>query len=318
MTRYIARRVAQAIVVVIGVTIVTFIIIHLVPGSAARAAIGLRATPERIAAFNAAYGLNKPLYQQFIDYVGQVFQGNLGTSFTTQQPVVSLVAQRLPGDILLIGVSTVLALLIAIPMGIYQAVKRNRLSDHLLDATSFTLYTMPDFFIAFLLIALFSVQLHLLPPGMSTSATDISGILADPAALVLPIVTLTLSNLAGFSRYMRSSAIDVLAGDFLRVVRAKGLPERLVLSRHVLRNAALPVVTMVGLTFPNIVAGAVIAESVFNYPGLGLLFLQSATSKDYPVLLGATLIIGAATVVGNLAADVAYGVLDPRIRYGDA
>jgi peptide/nickel transport system permease protein len=318
VTRYIARRVAQAIVVVIGVTILTFIIIHLVPGSAARAAIGLRATPERIAAFNAAYGLNKPLYQQFIDYVGQVFQGNLGTSFTTQQPVASLIAQRLPGDILLIGVSTVLALLIAIPMGIYQAVKRNRLSDYLLDATSFTLYTMPDFFVAFLLIALFSVQLHLLPSGMSTSATDISGILADPAALVLPIVTLTLSNLAGFSRYMRSSAIDVLTGDFLRVVRAKGLPERLVLSRHVLRNAALPVVTMVGLTFPNIVAGAVIAESVFNYPGLGLLFLQSATSKDYPVLLGATLIIGAATVVGNLAADVAYGVLDPRIRYGDA
>jgi peptide/nickel transport system permease protein len=304
-------------VVVIGVMILTFIIIHLVPGSAARAAIGPRATAARIAAFNATYGLNKPLYQQFFDYVGQIVRGNLGISFTTQEPVATLIAQRLPGDVLLLGVSTVLALLIAIPMGIYQAVKRNRPSDYLLDATSFTLYTMPDFFLAFLLIALFSVQLHLLP-SQAPQTASVGGMLADPAGLVLPIVTLTLSNLAGFSRYMRSSAIDVLTEDFLRVVRAKGLPERLVLSRHVLRNSCLPIVTLVGLTFPNIVAGAVIAESVFSYQGLGLLFLQSATSKDYPVLLAATLIIGAATVVGNLAADVAYGVLDPRIRYGNA
>ncbi|HEY1705225.1 MAG TPA: ABC transporter permease [Trebonia sp.] len=317
MTRYLARRAAQAIVVVIGVMILTFIIIHLVPGSAARAAIGPRATAARIAAFNATYGLNKPLYQQFFDYVGQIVRGNLGISFTTQEPVATLIAQRLPGDVLLLGVSTVLALLIAIPMGIYQAVKRNRPSDYLLDATSFTLYTMPDFFLAFLLIALFSVQLHLLP-SQAPQTASVGGMLADPAGLVLPIVTLTLSNLAGFSRYMRSSAIDVLTEDFLRVVRAKGLPERLVLSRHVLRNSCLPIVTLVGLTFPNIVAGAVIAESVFSYQGLGLLFLQSATSKDYPVLLAATLIIGAATVVGNLAADVAYGVLDPRIRYGNA
>jgi peptide/nickel transport system permease protein len=304
-------------VVVIGVMILTFIVIHLVPGSAARAAIGPRATAARIAAFNATYGLNKPLYQQFFDYVGQILRGNLGISFTTQEPVATLIAQRLPGDVLLLGVSTVLALLIAIPMGIYQAVKRNHPSDYLLDATSFTLYTMPDFFVAFLLIALFSVQLHLLP-SQAPQTASVAGMLADPTGLVLPIVTLTLSNLAGFSRYMRSSAIGVLTEDFLRVVRAKGLPERLVLSRHVLRNSCLPIVTLVGLTFPNIVAGAVIAESVFNYQGLGLLFLQSATSKDYPVLLAATLIIGAATVVGNLAADVAYGVLDPRIRYGNA
>jgi peptide/nickel transport system permease protein len=311
---YLARRVAQAIVVVIGVTILTFVLIHLIPGSAARAAIGLRATPQRIAAFNAAYGLNQPLYQQFFSYVDQVAHGNLGTSFETQQPVTTMIADRLPGDILLLGSATVIAVAIAIPMGIYQALKRGRVSDYLLDATSFTLYTMPDFFIAFLLIALFSVQFHLLPPGMPPQATSITGILADPAGLVLPIATLTLSNLAGYSRYMRSSAIDTLAQDFLRVARAKGLPERLVLSRHVVRNSVLPVVTMVGLNFPNIIAGAVIAESVFNYYGMGLLFLSSATSHDYPVLLGSTLIIGAATVVGNLAADIAYGVLDPRIR----
>jgi peptide/nickel transport system permease protein len=313
VTGYLARRAAQAVVVVIGVMILTFILIHLVPGSAARAAMGVRANATRIAIFNTAYGLDKPLYVQFGDYVAALFRGNLGVSYTTQQPVANLIAQRLPGDILLVGVSTVLAVAIAIPMGVYQAAKRHRLSDHLLDGVSFTLYTMPDFFVAFILIALFSVQLHIFPPAAPQSSS-LAGLLADPRALVLPIATLTLSNLAGYSRYMRAAAIDVLAEDFLRTARAKGLPERLVLARHVLRNSILPIVTLIGLTFPNIVAGAVIAEAVFNYQGMGLLFFQAATSHDYPVLLGTTLIIGAATVVGNLAADVAYGVLDPRTR----
>ena len=317
MISYLVRRVAQAIVVVIGVTILTFILIHVVPGSAARAALGLRATPERIAAFNATYGLDKPLYAQFFDYIDQLLHGNLGTSFTTQESVTWEIGQRLPGDVVFVGFSIVLALVIAIPMGVWQAVRRNRLSDHLLNGVSFTLYAMPDFFFAFLLVALFCVQLHILPPEAPQS-TSLGGMLADPRALVLPVATLTVTILAGFSRYMRASAIDVLAQDFLRTARATGLPERLVLARHVLRNAFLPVVTMVGLTVPNIVAGAVIAETVFNFQGMGLLIFSASTSHDYPVLLGTTLIIGVATVIGNLAADVAYGVLDPRIRYGNA
>jgi peptide/nickel transport system permease protein len=304
-------------VVVIGVMILTFILIHLVPGSAARAALGVRATPGRIAIFDATYGLNKPLYQQFISYVDQVLHGNLGTSYTQQQPVLTLIKQRLPRDLILLGISTALAVAIALPLGIYQAVRRNRISDHLLSGVSFTLYSMPDFFFAIMLIAIFSVQLHLLPPE-APDATSVAGILADPRALVLPVLTLSLVSVAGYSRYMRASAIDTLAQDYLRVARAKGLPERLVLSRHVLRNSVLPVVTMVGLSFPSIVAGAVIAEEVFNYPGMGLLFFQAATSHDFPLLLGSTLVVGVATVVGNLAADVAYGILDPRIRHGNA
>ena len=144
---------------------------------------------------------------------------------------------------------------------------------------------------------------------------SVSGILADPRALVLPLATMTLGSVSGYSRYMRSSAIDALAQDYIRVVRAKGLPERLVLLRHVLRNSMLPIITLLGLSAPGIVAGAVIAEEVFNYPGMGLLFFQAATSHDYPILLGSTLIVGVATVVGNLVADVAYSLLDPRIRY---
>ena len=314
---YFLRRAAQALVVVIGVMILTFILIHMVPGSAARAVLGVKATAGRIAIFNASYGLNRPLYVQFGDYVDQVLHGNLGVSYATQQPVLTEITQRLPSDVLLLGVSTVLALLIAIPMGIYQAVRRNRVSDHLLDGVSFTLYSMPDFFFAIMLIALFSVQLRILPPE-APSAQSLTGMLADPRALVLPILTLTLVSVAGFSRYMRAAAIDVLAQDYLRTARAKGASERLVLFRHVLRNSILPIVTLVGLSFPGIISGAVIAEEVFNFQGMGLLFFQAATEHDFPVLLGCTLIIGVATVVGNLAADFAYGILDPRIRHGDA
>lgn len=299
--------------VVIGVMILTFILIHMVPGSAARAVLGLKATPQKIAIFNATYGLNDPLYKQFVNYVVQLLHGNLGTSYELQQPVSTLIVQRMPEDVLLLGVSTALALAIAIPMGIYQAVKRNRPVDYLLDGVSFTLYTMPDFFFALMLIALFCVQLHWLPPE-APQASTVAGVLADPAGLVLPVATLTLVNVAGFSRYMRAAAIDVLAADFLRTARAKGLPERLVLARHVLRNSILPIVTLVGLSLPGIFGGAVITEEIFNYQGVGLLFFQAAISHDFPVLLGGALIAGVTTVIGNLAADVAYGFFDPRIR----
>lgn len=316
MTGYLIRRIGQSIAVVIGVLVLTFILVHLVPGSAARSALGVRATAAKIAIFNATYGLNEPLYKQFVNYVVQIFHGNFGTSYSLQQPVSTLIGQRLPRDLVLLGLSTAFALIIAVPMGIYQAVRRNGWSDNLLSATSFTLYSMPSFFFAILLIAVFSVQLRWLPPTIPATDSSVGSLLADPRVLVLPVLTLTLVSIASYSRYMRSSAIDTLAQDYIRVVRAKGLPERLVLFRHVVRNSILPVVTMVGLSLPMIVAGAVITEEIFNYPGMGLLFFQASTSHDFPILLGSTLIVGLATVIGNLVADIAYGVLDPRITHG--
>ena len=317
MTAYLIRRIGQAIVVVLGVMVLTFVMIHLVPGSAARATLGTRATAERIAIFNAANGLDRPLAAQFWTYVQQAAQGNFCISYAQQQPVSTLIVQRLPRDGLLLGLSTLLALAVAVPMGIFQAVRRGKVADHVFTVVSFVLYSMPDFFFALVLVAIFSVQLHLLP-SQAPQAETVAGILADPRALVLPVVTLTLGSLAGFSRYMRSSALTTLAQDYVRVARAKGLPERLVLSRHVLRNSLLPVITVLGLSAPSIVAGAVIAESVFNYPGMGLLFFQAATSKDYPIMLGSTLVVGVATVLGSLFADIAYSLLDPRIRHVDA
>ncbi|MFJ9711611.1 ABC transporter permease [Streptomyces sp. NPDC101234] len=317
MTGYLIRRTGQAIVVVFGVMVLTFVLIHLVPGSAARATLGTRATAERIAVFNAANGLDRPLAAQFVTFVKQAAQGDFGTSYSLHQPVSTLIAQRLPRDAVLLGLSTLLALAVALPLGIFQAVRRGRVADHVFTVVSFVLYSMPDFFFALLLVAVFSVQFHLLPP-QAPQAESVGGILADPRALVLPVVTLTLVSVAGFSRYMRSSAINTLAQEYVQVARSKGLPERLVLRRHVLRNSLLPVITVLGLAAPSIVAGAVIAESVFNYPGMGLLFYQAATSKDYPILLGSTLVVGVATVIGSLLADIAYSLLDPRIRYVDA
>jgi peptide/nickel transport system permease protein len=314
VTNYLLRRLGQSVAVVIGIMIVTFILIHMEPGSVARSILGIRASASRVAIFNAAYGLNQPLYQQFISYVDQVVHGNFGTSYYLQQPVSSLFAQRLPRDLFLLGTSTVLALLISLPLGVYQAVKRGGVGDTVISGVTFTLYCMPAFFFAVLLVAVFCVQTHLLLPE-APSGTSVLGMLAQPRALILPLLTLTLIQIAGFSRYMRSSVVDTLAQDFLRVVRAKGLPERLVLFRHVLRNSLLPIVTIVGLSIPGLVTGAIIVEDVFNYQGMGLLFFNAAVKHDFPILLASTLVVGVATVIGNLAADIAYGILDPRVRH---
>jgi peptide/nickel transport system permease protein len=316
MTWYLIRRVGQAAAVVVGVMILTFILLHLEPGSVARAVLGQQATAARVAIFDHAYGLSKPLYEQFAVYVRQLMQGNLGVSYQLQQPVSTLIAQRLPRDALLLGLSTAVALIIGVPMGIYQAVHHNQLVDDAAAWTWFTLYSVPDFLEAFLLIALLCVQFHIFLPGFPGGVETAGGVLADWRALVLPVAVLSVNSVATFSQYARASGIQALASDYVRVARAKGLTRRMVLTRHVLRNALLPIITILGLSLPRIVAGAVIAESIFNFPGMGLLFWQSALSHDFPVMLGATLIIGVTTVTGNLAADIAYGILDPRVRHG--
>jgi peptide/nickel transport system permease protein len=316
MTLYLVRRIGQAMVVVLGVVFLTFILAHLEPGSAARATLGLKATPARVALFDRVYGLDKSLPVQFGNYVLNALHGNLGTSYSLKEPVSTLIAQRLPLDVLLLGTSTVLALLIALPIGIYQALHHNHLIDDVLGGTWFTLYSAPDFMLALLLIALFCVRLRILPPAFPGGVTSVAGVLGEPKALVLPVIVLAINSVAGFSQYTRSSAIEQLSEGYIRLARAKGLPERLVVTRHLVRNSLLPVVTIVGMSLPQIVAGAVIAEAIFNFPGMGQLFWQAALSHDFPILLGVTLVISVATVTGNLAADMVYGVLDPRIRYG--
>jgi peptide/nickel transport system permease protein len=314
MTGFVLRRIGQAVIVVLGVTLVTFLLEHLIPGSLAHAILGTRASPGEVAAFNRANGLDHPLVEQYAAFLGRVATGNLGYSYRLNQSVDSLVLHQLPNDVLLVGAALALALLIAIPLGIAQAVHRNRAVDHLVTSATFALYSMPSYWLAILLIAGLSIGLHAFPAEAPQTAT-VGGLLASPRALVLPVLTLTLVNVALFSRYMRAAAIATLAEDYVRVARAKGLPARLVLSRHVLRNSLISVTTLVGLSFPAVLTSGLIVEYVYNVPGVGLTYYTAAVNADYPVELGITVLVGVVTVLGNLLADLAYAVLDPRIRY---
>jgi peptide/nickel transport system permease protein len=301
--------------VTLGVTLITFLLLHALPGSLARDVLGNHASPPLIAQFNRQNDLDKPFYAQYIHYLGQlVLHGNLGYSFQFNRTVDSLLANELPRDILLGGLSLIFSLIIAIPVGIAQAVKRNRAVDHIATGVSFTLYSMPQYAIALLLIQFLSITFHVFPAEAPQSGSAFQ-MLSDWKALVLPVASLTLVSYAYFSRYMRSSAIDTLAQDYIRTARAKGLPERLVLSRHLLRNSLIAVVTLVGLSIPVILTGTLIIEQVFNFPGAGLEYFNAALRDDYEVMIGITVLVGVVTVVGNLMADIGYAMLDPRIRY---
>ena len=314
MAGYIARRLLQAVVVVLGVTMIAFLLEHLLPGGIARAIIGPRAPGFEINQFNRANGLDSPLWYQYWTFVDHAVHGDLGYSYKLNRSVNSIIASDLPRDVLLVGTSLVLALVIAIPTGVFQAVRRNRAWDYAGTATAFILYSMPSYALGLLLIAAFSVTWHVLPSEAPQGVT-IGSLLSHPAGLVLPVVTLTLITYALFARYMRSSAIDSLAQDYIKTARAKGVPERLILWRHLLRNSLVPVTTLVGLSLPSVLTAGLVVEYLFNFQGLGLEYFNAAQNYDFPVMVGITVLIGLATVVGNLLADVTYAVLDPRVRY---
>ena len=312
MIGYMIRRVGQAIVVLIGVTIITFILLHLLPGSPVRAILGTRASPSTIRQLNAELGFNKPLYVQYGLWVWNLVHLNLGFSYKLNQPVTALIGQRLPKTLFLVGSSLVLAVIIAVPLGIWSAVHRNRADDYVLTGLSFIFYSMPTFLLGILLIILFNQTLNWLPfeaPQNQTYPwTDLNG-------MVLPVMTLTAVTVALFSRYMRSSMLEQMIQDYVRTARAKGVSNQAILMIHVLRNALIPVITLIGMSIGGIVSGAVVTEDVFNYPGMGLLYYNAAVSDDFPTLLGFVVVVALATVIGNLIADILYAVADPRIRY---
>jgi peptide/nickel transport system permease protein len=314
MTGFIIRRLGQSVIVVLGVTLITFIMLHLLPGSLARDILGNRATAQAIAQFNHQNHLDRSLIIQYWFFLKQLLHGNLGYSYQFNRSVDSLLAIDLPRDLVLGGLSLIFSLMIAIPVGIAQAVKRNKAVDYVGTGVSFILYSMPQYAIALLLIQFLAISFHVFP-AEAPQGTSALSMLEHPAGLVLPVASLTLVSYAYFSRYMRSSAIDTLAQDYIRTARAKGLPERLVLTRHLLRNSLIAVVTLVGLSIPVVITGTLIIEQVFNFPGAGLEYFQAALRNDYEVMLGITVLVGVVTVVGNLVADIGYAILDPRIRY---
>jgi peptide/nickel transport system permease protein len=313
VTRFLLRRVGQSIVVVILVSMIVFGLLQLLPGGPARASLGVHATPTAIAAFNRDNGLTGSVVSQYWNWLSGVLGGNLGFSYTLNQSVTSLLSQRIAKTAFLAGISVLIALLVAIPLGLYQAVRRNRADDYALTTVTFVLYSTPAFWLALILIDVFAITNHVFPAEAPQG--NFSSVLSNPSALVLPVATIALVSIAAFSRYVRSSVLDELAQDYVRMVRSQGASRRRVLFRHVLRNSLSPVVTLLGLSLPFILSGTLITEQVFNYPGVGLLFFNAATQQDYPVLLGVVLVVGVATVAGSLLADIAYAVLDPRVRY---
>lgn len=312
MTRYLVRRVGQAIVVVIGVTIAVFAMLHLLPNGPARAILGPRATPAAIAAFDQDNGYDRSIFVQYAIWIKHLLTGDLGYSYKLNQNVAAVIADRLPKTILIVGLANIIAVVVAVPLGLIQASRRNKPFDYVVTAVAFVFYSMPLFWLCLLLVTFFSIDLAIFPP--TAPQGDLVAVLKHANGLVLPVLALTLVTIALFSRYMRSSAIDSLTQYYVRTAEAKGSSTMQVLRRHVLRNSLLPTITLIGLTLPVVVSGALIVESVFNYPGMGLLFWNAAQTQDYPVMLGSSVVIGVATALGSLLADLLYLAVDPRIR----
>jgi peptide/nickel transport system permease protein len=312
---FLVRRIAQAVVVVLLVTVITFILLRAIPGNVAVAILGPSGfrNPALLAAFNREYGFDQPWFDQYLMWLGHLLHGNLGFSWTLDQSVSSELGQHLPKTIVLVGLSIILALVVAVPVGLWQAAQRNRLVDYAFTGFSFLFYAAPSFFVGTVLILVFSVKLHIFGPegpqgGLVSDLTDWRD-------MTLPVVTLALITMALFSRYMRSAVLDNISQDYVRTARAKGASQRRVLWRHVLRNSLIPIATLLGLALPAILGGALITESVFNYPGMGYMFFKAAQQQDYPTLLGFIIVVAIAVVVGSLLADIAYAILDPRVRY---
>jgi peptide/nickel transport system permease protein len=319
VTAYLIRRILQSLIVVWLVTIFTFILLKLLPGGPIRAILGQRAGDlVLVKHLTIQLGFNKPVWYQYWHWLDGLLHGNFGFSYLQNQSVASLIANRLPKTLLLLGVSTVIAVAIAIPIGVVQAVRRNKFADYLGTAFSFVFYAMPAYLLGIILINLFAEPPRAWFPSQGAQGANIGSFFTQFNAMVLPLASLALITLAGFSRYMRSSTLDQITQDYVRTARAKGASDRRILYRHVLRNALIPIVTLLGLNLPIIFSGALITENVFNYQGMGLLFVASANTQDYPVLLGITVIVALATVAGSLLADILYAVLDPRVRYVSA
>lgn len=315
MTAYLIRRTFVSIIVIVGVALLTFLMLHVIAPTPGRAILGIRASKRAVNIWNKQHGYDRAIWAQFGSYLWACMHGNLGYSYKLNQSVDSLIAENAPHSMWLSGSSVILSILIAIPLGIYQAVRRNTISDQVLTAGAFITYSMPQNFLGILLIDLLAIKWNIFPSEAAQTEKIVPYILAWHSNF-LPIATLTATAVAAYSRYMRSQSLDALAQDYIRLARAKGLTGSAVLRRHLLRNAFLPMITLIGLSIPVLLAGNLIVETLFNSHGLGLLFINSLGNYDFNTVIALTLLGGIATVVGNFIADIALTIADPRIRIG--
>jgi peptide/nickel transport system permease protein len=321
MTSYVARRLIQAIPLLIAISMIVFGIVELAPGDAAQMYINpdKGANPAYIAQVRESLGLNKPVYVRYVAWLVKTLQGDFGYSFRTRRPVSLEIGDRLPNTLLLGGVSLLMSLIIAVPIGIVSALKRYSLLDYALSTLALVGISVPVFWVALLLLQVFSIQWNWLPAvGMHSVREQYRGWAAVVDVIrhmILPATVLSLAQTASWSRYQRSALLEVLGQDYIRTARAKGLRETRVISLHALRNALIPTVTLIGLSVPSIVTGAFITETIFGWPGMGRLGVDSINGRDYPIIMAVTMLSALLIVAGNLLADIAYAWVDPRIRY---
>jgi len=313
---YLVRRTFQALVVLVLVTVVIFGFRWLLPGGPDRALLSVNplAVGPSAMALRREYGLGSPAPVQYLAWLGQVLHGNLGYSYTRSASVGSLLASSLPRTLALTVTATVLAGLLAVPVGLLQAVTRDSAADVAFRGLSYIGYGMPTFFLGSILILVFAVRLHWFG-AEGPQAPGIVGVITDWRDLTLPVVTLAIFTGAVFARYARAAAIESLASDYVRTARAAGATQRRVVLKHVLPNSLIPIITLAGLSLPQIFGGALIIESLFNIQGMGWQLWQAALQHDFPVLLGFILVIGAGAVAGSLLADIGYMIADPRVRH---
>lgn len=310
MTTYALRRLVYLIPVWLGISFVAFALANLTPGNPARLSLqrqlGRQPTAEEVAQMQAELGLDEPFLVRYVRWLGDALTGDLGTSYRTGESVLSALADRFPNTVQIALLGLVVALLLALPLGVFAAVWRNSAVDHLSRAVALLGASMPSYWVAYLLILLFAVRLHVLPvAGRGTWQH-----------LVLPSVTLGLAASASLMRLTRSEMLEVLGQDFVRTGRAKGLQERTIVVGHALRNALIPVTTVAGMRFAGLLGGAVIVETIFAWPGIGKYALDSIYDRDYPVIQGFVVFMGTVFLLVNLLVDLLYGLIDPRIRLG--
>lgn len=321
MGRYIVARLVQMVPLLIGITLVTFVIANVIPGSPVSELEfqpGVR--PEDIERIRRQLGLDQPIHVRYVQWLSHVLRGDLGLSLVTFRPVSQLILEKLPNTLLLTVTALLLSLAFSIPVGVLAAVRRNSVFDQVATVGAVAGVAVPTFWLGLMLIVLFAVKfrewgLPALPPGGMYDLRAGGGLLDRLEHLILPAFTLAFVQTAAWTRYIRSQMIEVLRQDYVRVAEAKGLPQRLVIFRHGLRNAILPLVTLLALDLPTLFSGAVVTETIFTWNGLGRLIVDSTFKRDYTVVMGVVLFISFLTIIANLLADILYAQLDPRIRY---
>lgn len=319
MWNYLARRILQMIPIIIGVSIILFLIINLVPGNFIDSKVSsTHMTPQQIQHLKDIYGINDPIYLKYFKWVIGAIHFDFGDSFTYQKPVSTVINTYVWNSFSIALAAFILELLIAIPIGIISATRQYSKTDMIFTFLALIGISFPSFFLGYILIKVFAVNLHILPlAGLNTPGSSYMGfefIIDRLKHMILPVLVLALISAGSMMRYTRTAVLEIVKQDYIRTARAKGLSEKVVIYKHALRNALIPIVTLIGLSLPGLFSGAIITESIFGIPGIGKIALEAVTKRDYPLLMGFSLFVAVLTLLGNLLSDIFYAIVDPRVK----